>query len=142
MCVHPAWDCSPTALGSALLSDLSIPCQNTEPSWAPTWTAVCVQRERESASVVSVYKSAQLCAWVCDMPTASAEDRCLWLLASRDLRKSLSQAPECLNSWENVFPLRPYFHSSLKEKISWVTPSVILIRPFHLNNLLSCCCCC
>ena len=118
VCVFtPAWGLQPhSSRSGALLSDLSIPLPEYR-AFLGTHGLGSVSRESGKAlPVVSVYKSAQLCAWVCDMPPASAEDRCLWLLASRDLRKSLSQAPERLNSWENVFPLRPYFHSSLKEK--------------------------
>ena len=118
VCVFtPAWGLQPhRSRSAALLSDLSIPARIQSLPGRPHGLRSVSRESGEALPVASVYKSAQLCAWVCDMPTASAEDRCLWLPASQDLRKSLSQAPECLNSWESVFPLRPYFHSSLKEK--------------------------
>ena len=118
VCVFtPAWGPQPRkSRSAALLSDLGIPARTQSLPGRPHGLRSVSGESGEAPPVASVYKSAQLCTWVCDMPTASTEDRCLWLPASQGLRKSLSQAPECLSSWESVFPLRPYFHSALKEK--------------------------
>ena len=117
MCSLLYGDFSPTGLGPGPFSQTSAPVPEYGDFLGTHMDCgLCLERVEKACPIAGVYRPAQSCAWVCDMPTASAEDRCLQLSAETGHSGSNYHRPRLLEFLGVCFSSKIILSFSIKRK--------------------------